>query len=49
MAAMATNCIMKGRGVEVGLVVEAACQTFFDSTATCRMERRLINSNINVW
>lgn len=48
VAAMATKYIMKGRGVEVGLVVEAACQKFFESTATYRMERRLINSNINL-
>lgn len=32
---------MKGRGVEVGLAVEAACQKFFKSTATYRMERGL--------
>ncbi|GEM_PF-6413234 len=39
---------MRGRGVETGLIVEAACQKFFESTATYRMERRLANSNINL-
>lgn len=48
VAAISRKYIMKGRGVELGLVVEAACQKFFESTATYRMERRLINSNINL-
>ena len=48
MAAKARKHIMKGRGVEAGFIVEAACQKYFESTATFRMERRLINSNINL-
>lgn len=47
-AAKARKHIMKGRGVEAGFIVEAACQKYFESTATFRMERRLINSNINL-
>ncbi len=48
VAAMTTKYIMRGRGVELGFVVESACEKFFESTATYRMERRLINSNINL-
>lgn len=40
--------IMKGRTLEAGLVVEAACQKFFESTATYRMERRMINNNVHL-
>ena len=48
VAAKATKFIMRGRGVETGLIVEAAAQKFFESTATYRMERRFANSNINL-
>ncbi|WP_139327860.1 hypothetical protein [Rhodobacter aestuarii] len=48
MAAKAKKFIMRGRGVETGLIVEAAAQKFFESNATYRMERRLSNSNINL-
>ncbi|WP_170952503.1 IS66 family transposase [Rhodobacter sp. JA431] len=48
VAAKAKKFIMRGRGVETGLIVEAAAQKFFESNATYRMERRLSNSNINL-
>ncbi|HHX89374.1 MAG TPA: IS66 family transposase [Paracoccus sp.] len=48
VAAKATKFIMRGRGVETGLIVEAGCQKFFESTAIYRMERRFANSNINL-
>lgn len=48
VAAKATKFIMRGRGVETGLIVEAACQKFFESTATFRMERRLAYRNVNL-
>lgn len=48
VAAKATKFIMRGRGVETGLIVEAAAQKFFESTAIYRMARRFANSNINL-
>lgn len=48
VAAKATKFIMRNRGVETGLIVEAAAQKFFESTAIYRMERRFANSNINL-
>lgn len=46
VSAKAQGFIMKGRGVETSLVIEAACQKFFESSALFRMARRLENSNI---
>lgn len=48
VAAKATKFIMRNRGVETGLIVEAAAQKFFESNAIYRMERRFANSNINL-
>ncbi|WP_417827118.1 IS66 family transposase, partial [Thalassospira povalilytica] len=48
MAAKSKNHIMRGRGIEASLVIEAASQKYFEGTATYRMERRLINCNINL-
>lgn len=48
VAAKSEKFIMKRRGVETGLIIEAACQKFFESNATFRMERRFAASNINL-
>lgn len=48
VAAKATKFIMRGRGVETGLIVEAAAQKFFESNATYRMERRMAYDKINL-
>lgn len=48
VAAKATKFIMRNRGVETGLIVEAAAQKFFESNAIYRMERRFANSKINL-
>ncbi|WP_323715874.1 IS66 family transposase [Paracoccus aminovorans] len=48
VAAKATKFIMRGRGVETGLIVEAATQKFFESNATYRMERRMAYDKINL-
>lgn len=46
VTAKAQGFIMKGRGLEINLVIEAACQKFFESSALFRMARRFANSNI---
>lgn len=48
VAAKATKFIMRGRGVETGLIVEVAVQKFFESIPTYRTERRMANSNVNL-
>ncbi|RWR05294.1 IS66 family transposase [Paenirhodobacter populi] len=48
VTAKATKFIMRGRGVETGLIIEAAAQKFFESTAIYRMERRFANNNIDL-
>ncbi|WP_375554003.1 IS66 family transposase [Roseovarius mucosus] len=46
--AKAKGHIMKGRGMELGFVAEAATQKFFEHSTTFRMERRLADNNINL-
>ena len=48
VAAKATKFIMRNRGVETGLIVEAATQKFFESNAIYRMERRMAYDKINL-
>lgn len=48
VSAKTQNYIMKGRSVDPGFAVEAACQKFFEHIPTFRMERRLLNSNLNI-
>lgn len=48
VSARAPHHIMKGRGIDLGLVTEAACQKFFEHIPTFRMERRLLNCNVNL-
>ena len=48
VAAKATKFIMRNRGVETGLIVEAATQKFFESNAIYRMERRMTYDKINL-
>jgi hypothetical protein len=39
---------MKGRGMEPGFAVKAACQKFFEHIPPYRLERRFKNANINL-
>jgi len=48
VSAKTKSHIMKGRSLDLGVVVEAAVQKFFEHTPTFRMERRLLNSNMNL-
>lgn len=48
VAAKAQNRIMHGRGLDLGFVVEAAAQKYFEHIPTFRLERRLYNGNVNL-
>lgn len=48
VSAKSKNFIMKGRGIEPEFATEAATQKFFEHTPTFRMERRLMNANVNL-
>ncbi|QCO57795.1 hypothetical protein EOK75_19140 (plasmid) [Pseudorhodobacter turbinis] len=48
IAAKSQSFIMRGRGIEPEFAAEAACQKFFEHIPSFRMERRLMNCNVNL-